>query len=551
MPASDAEHSVDKPVGAYTSSSTERLTTLARAMLANAAEGSSVEQALAELGGSLEHLTDEQRAQFDEIVQLLQDGPERNEVVEQLSRDATIRLEPSADEMQLRLTIQPAVGHGRAATMRDVAERMQALGVQHGILKSTVERCVAEAREGRAVSGEVVVRGRRPTAPKPGRVRLFGRPRREAEAVEIELDGQADRPVEREAVWHCREGDVVLRIEPPIPGRPGYTVFGRKLPAATLESPTVTVGDNVEADGSTFRAKTAGVILYERGRIEVRRMLVVTEDVTGQSAPIDFDGDVHVRASVRNHGRITASRDIRIDGSVEIARIESTGGSITLKHGVAGQQQAVLRAAKSIEVGFAENATLFAGEDIRIGIGAMHSRLIAGQAIFLSRGRGQLVGGTAMAGSFLEAKQLGAPGGAWTEVLVGLPRKAMEWLGQLDGEIARLRTKQQEAADLADKLQRSVGDPRKLKDAERQAYTQLRQFELVCDLRISAMLKKRDQVMTSTARAEGGRVDVLEKLMPRVMIRLGDAELETDEQRKRCRIVYDPEQQRLEFQTLR
>lgn len=538
----------------YTSESTRRLNDLAASVLAGDSTEDEVLQQIERISECIGELGDEERRQLEELTRLLNMDAGQSDLLDKLSSDAAITIHISHDGMTASLSIRPATGRGKVAEHRHVIALLDRKGVNRGVDHEAIAMAVKRSQEGDVISDEVIARGCEPVAGEPPRVSLHVRANSGCDPVTIDPDAVTDDAVYADKAkdnWVCDAGDTVLTILAAGAGEPGFTVTGQEIPPPPPEPVSIHAGPNVTQDDNHFVAAVGGLVLFDGHTVEVRQMLVLDGDRSGKDGPIDFDGDVTVRGNLRSGAHVKATGHIAIEGSVEAASVESTGGDVYLRHGVAGQHEATIRAANDIYSRFVENATLIAGNDITVDIGALHSRLIAGRAVHVVRGRGQVIGGTVMAADLIEAKQVGATSGVRSQLHVGLSRQIMEKVGRIDEQIARLRVKREGAAEVADKMARAVGDPAELTDDERATYTRLRQVQLVCDVQVRQLNRQHDEVLAEGARQTHGRVEVSGALMPKVTVRIGDAELDNDEVRRGCRISYDEAQQQLRIDGVR
>jgi uncharacterized protein (DUF342 family) len=331
----------------------------------------------------------------------------------------------------------------------------------------------------------------------------------------------------------------VLRYRPPQPGSPGHDAWGNSIEPPAPAEVTCSPGKNVRQEGNDFIAEVSGVVLFGKDEVEVRRTLIVNKDITGQDEAIDFDGEVHCKAGVRSGGKVKATGNIIVEGTVEAAEITSTNGDVTLRSGVAGRHRAMIRAENDIIARFAENANLLAGNDIRLQVGALHSRLIAGNTVQADQGKGHITGGAVMAGSLVRVKQLGGRGGVQTEATVGVSKKTMEMLGRIDELSAKVRERKDNAAELAEQLKRAVGDPRKLQPQERKTYAKLRELQLVCDVHLRQLRSRRDDLLAQSVESTAGEIKVLTSVMPRVYLTLGNASIEPESERGPWTFTFD------------
>ena len=330
-------------------------------------------------------------------------------------------------------------------------------------------------------------------------------------------------------MWFCQASDCILNRSGAERGQVGYDALGATLNPSELATIELEAGPNVRVEGSVYVAQVRGVVSFVPPRIDMLRMLILRQDLTNRDAPIDLDGQVKVQAT----GHIT------VDGPVEAAFIESTGGDVELGRGAVGHDRGVVRAAGRITTRFAEKMTLYAGSEIDVGLGCLHSHLIAATAIHLVRGRGQFIGGSAVVGELVRVKQLGSSSGVPMQVIVDLSMDLMERLGQIDSAVAVARRRHVQASDLTDRIERAIGDPKTLTADEFKTFTALRQCQLVVERELSDLARQRQELLAETVENRSGQVEVLDSIMPGVTVRIGNGVLENRTQRRRCRITYD------------
>ena len=330
-----------------------------------------------------------------------------------------------------------------------------------------------------------------------------------------------------------------MQYVPPQPGEPGYTAMGEPLAPPEPNDLNPVAGKHVQRQGNQFIADVTGVALFEGESCEARKALILHKDVTKQSDPIDFDGDVQVKGAVRTGAKMRATGNITVEGNVEAAEIESTEGDVILRSGVAGRNIAIIRAARDVFARFTESTNVLAGRDITLQVGSLHSRLIAHRAVLAVQGKGHLGGGIVMAGEKVRVKQLGARGGVDTHVTVGLSEQTMKGLSENDKLAARARERREHCAELVGQIERAVGDPRKLSKKELQTYTKLRQLQVVCDVQLRKLAQRRRQLLAEGHRNFGGRIEVLVSAMSNVEIHIGEGETDAEGAHGPITFLYD------------
>ena len=532
----------------YTNDGTRRFVREAQGILGEENVSEQLESLLSQLGDQAEQLTDDERTYVEELARLMDANEASSGVLSSLQRHGEFKTSVSDDKMIMTLAVHPPVARGRPVQVEQVVNRLKANGIRQGVDLPAIAKALDVAAQGEDVTDVVIVRGRPPKPGKHAQTHLYARAAR-------------DKPLEQVADYEaamrdsgpllCAAGDRILRIIPPTQGELGYNAIGEEL--APPERPFVQTepGVNVRTEGYEYFATSSGRIIIDVGRIEVRKLLYLTQDLTKDKGPIDFDGEVHMHAGVRSGAVLRATQNIIVDGPVEDAEIVSTEGDVDLRHGVAGRHRGVIRAAGDVTTRFAENVMIYAGRSIVVDVGTLHSHLVAGKSISLLRGRGQLIGGIAMAGDCIEARQIGARSGVLTEVTVGLAFEAMQQLAQIDAQICSLRHKQEEAREMADRIKRAIGDPLKLTPIELAAFKELRQIQLLNALQCRQLEQKRETLMEGTAESRCGHIDVHRELFPGVVACIGTHRLVIDDVQKRCRVAYCERTQRAVTQPLR
>ncbi len=401
---------------------------------------------------------------------------------------------------------------------------MKQRNINRGVDLKAIRRAVDHAaNRGEEMNDVVIVTGRPATLGSDAQLRRFARTSHDAVLAVV-----SDKTLASGEPLLCKQGDVVMQYVPPVPGEAGHTAVGQPLQPPEPQDAEFTVGKNIEQQDNDFIAAVTGVVAFEGHSVEARKALVIHKDVTHQSDPIDFDGDVQINGSVRSGAKYRAVGNIIIVGNVEAAEVESVEGDIILRSGVAGRNIAVIRAARDVNARFAESTSVVAGRDITLQVGSLHSRLIAHRAVNAVQGKGHIGGGMIMAGEKVPRQAIGARGGVPTHITVGLSSDTMKGLSQNDKHVARARQRREHCADLVSQIERAVGNPLKLSKKELQTYTKLRQLQVVCDVQIRKLNEQRRQLLSDGHRDLGGRVEVIVSTMPNVEIQIGDAEIDAD-----------------------
>lgn len=185
----------------------------------------------------------------------------------------------------------------------------------------------------------VVARGRPPERGHDGELVWLGE-FFESHAITLP-DGSVDHYHHtRRSVY---EGQPLLEIRPPTPGRPGVDVLGEELPAPAGQPATLQLQEGArfapDRDDLVI-ASRGGTVEFSDGRLGVSELLEV-EDVDYGVGSIDFDGSVRVLGNVAARFGVRGGASVSITGTVENVEVESDG-RVQIEGAVMGRGEALL-----------------------------------------------------------------------------------------------------------------------------------------------------------------------------------------------------------------
>lgn len=210
-------------------------------------------------------------------------------------------------------------------------------------------------------------------------------------------------------------------------------------PRFIRDSAELPAGPNTKIDPAYPRyllAATKGYVFYNNGKITVKSLLNVRQDVSFYTGNIFFVGDMAVHGSVRSGFSVQAN-NIRIMGMVEggIARarqdLQVDGGARggSGKHGL-------LSAGGKLSSPFLEKIEARARGNMAIDKYCLYSTVYAGANMVV---KGQMYGSTVNAyGSVYVGAQLGNRAAVPTRVYLGYDPLAIRQLESIDAKIATL-----------------------------------------------------------------------------------------------------------------
>ena len=337
-------------------------------------------------------------------------------------READFRIKISEDALTCEMWLIPPSG-GRAMP---TAEYVKGFMNLHGVIYGYDEAAIKEMLTVPIARQWVVTA--KGDAPENGRDAKID--------YKIDLDVLRPRPVgdkvdmkELGSVINVIQGQEIAEKHPPVQGRDGMSLMGRRIPAYNGKDKNLPSGKgtSVSEDRMRLYAEVDGNVVIREGKLSVNQVFEVKGDVDYSVGNIDFIGAVTVHGSVREGFEVHSGNDILVDGVVEGATLKSEG-NLTIKTGVRGAGKATLTAKGDVNAGYIDQAKVRSGGNIAVAEAILHCDIGArGEVVTIGSKKGQIVGGTIRAGSEILCEILGSEMGTRTDVVVGeLPELAEE-----------------------------------------------------------------------------------------------------------------------------
>jgi hypothetical protein len=233
-------------------------------------------------------------------------------------------------------------------------------------------------------------------------------------------DGRADF-YNTNVIDNVKKGQVIIEKKPPTKGVPGLTVKGKAIHAMDGKNKKLPIGKNIEhsSDGLKAIATIDGMLSTARNRVSVLPIFEVNGDVDFSTGNIEFVGNVIIKGSVKNGFMIKSGGDVHVYGIVEGGSIEAEG-NIFVMTGIRGMKKSKINAKGSISTKFIENASIRANLDVTADEAIMHSEVVAGNSVVLTKNKGLIVGGIVRAAQFIKCKNIGNNLATKTEFEIGV-----------------------------------------------------------------------------------------------------------------------------------
>lgn len=233
----------------------------------------------------------------------------------------------------------------------------------------------------------------------------------------------------------CEKGDIVARKIPATEGSDGKTVTGKIIKAKIGKDKVLKKGKNTELseDGLQLLATADGNAKLDNEKVDIIEVLEIQGDVGIKTGNISFNGKLIINGNVTTGFRVVSQNDIEINGIVESAQVYSNG-SIFIKGGIQGNEDAVIRAGGEIKANYINSALVYAKGNIYAD-SIMHSDVTSDGSIISQGKKGMIVGGEIKVRKHIEARTIGSEMGTITKIVLGVDSKISEEYQALQDEI--------------------------------------------------------------------------------------------------------------------
>lgn len=337
----------------------------------------------------------------------------------------------SKNEMEAYVEFLPPDEGGAAVSVGDISETLKSAGVIYGLSGIAVGGAYKEKRYGKqylVASGTEAAHGEDALIDYH-----FDSRKKSGLAIEGEK-GRVDFRV-LDIFEPVKKDQLLVTRTLPTTGTMGHTVTGRELiPRPGRDFPMPKSKNTViNEDSTAMYAAMSGLVSVKGGVITVTDTFVIPGDCDMSVGNIDFEGNVSITGMVITGMRIKATGNITVGGIVYDAEI-TAGGNIDLKLGIQGADKGKITAGGSVTASFIERAIVKAGQNISADV-ILHSDIEAGHSLIIDGKRGNIVGGTALAGKDVTAKNLGGVSQTQTNIQVGVLPAKLERLRFLKTEL--------------------------------------------------------------------------------------------------------------------
>lgn len=293
---------------------------------------------------------------------------------------------------------------------------------------------------------------------------------------------------DRNTVISVRMGQIIGRIIPAQPGKPGVDVYGNPVGSRRPANIILKSYVDLDMDGQTVVTSSDGQLVLEDNCLSIVPVLEIPGDVDFGTGNIDSAGSVVVHGSVKDLFRVNVVKDLIVDGHVEAAALQ-VGGDITIHGGVHGHGKAIIKAGGSVETRLCDGAAIEVGNNFTIQKECISSSVRADRKVLCPAG--SIIGGQVWARNGVEAENLGSPAHVSTCVSAGVPLNVIEEMSQLQVES---RKRQESAGKIRESIAPLLREMKRLTPQHRERATELMFQADQFDLEVKQMLQKRDDL---------------------------------------------------------
>ena len=335
---------------------------------------------------------------------------------------AVIVVNLAKDNMTASVSVEPPFFTNPWPSEVDVLQSLERKNITFGIDRDAIKKLTDKKMASEQV---VVAQGKPAVNGANARIELLIDP---DITPEVDQDAEKIDHRTRSVFVNVRQGDKVAVKHPATEGENGMSVIGTVLKAVAGKDVSFPIagGLNVSEDKLLLTAAIDGRLARKDNKLLVLPELEVKGNVDFGVGNIDFSGSVRILGAVREGFQVLAGGNIEIKEMVEGARVESAA-DITIAGGVRGMSKGRIIAGGNVTAGFADQAYIRSGGEIKIKNSVFHSDVAAQQTVIVMGGqKSQIAGGKIQAGVAVVCNTLGSEMGTKTEVIVGLPPEMAE-----------------------------------------------------------------------------------------------------------------------------
>ena len=439
--------------------------------------------------------------------------------------DAKLELEISEDKMEVFVLLHPPKNGGRMIISSDIYSILEANAVRFGILDSAIGELVSKPKFLLKIP---VAKGTPPVPSTKGYIKIFFESSNKPELIADDR-GKIDFK-NIHIIKSVKQGELLAEKISPNPGQNGKNIHGIEINYGSIEDGEWILGPNCQLseDGLQLFSTIAGRPVLDRdGSIRVDEVIVL-QNVDYSTGNIDFPGTIIVEGTVADDFSLKTRGSIIIKQSVGRVFLHAEK-DIVLSGGVMGKNGGRIEAGNDIFAKFVEQGNLKAGKGIIIEEASMHSELIARDFITVSGGRGELIGGDAIAGNYILVSKLGAVVETRTNIVIGLPPVILDELKKMREEIYAKDETLYKIRQTIQKTNESYAQKKEISIEEKEILKKLLDIEKKYQGILTSLRAQYTSILENYDSSETAFIQVEKFIFPRVTINFGKGKVYNSE----------------------
>ena len=319
------------------------------------------------------------------------------------------------------------------------------------------------------------------------------------------------------AILTVEEDAKLGAIKQSVAGKVGRDVYGRALKPSRRPA-EIKIGTGIRPsteDPNILIAEVAGKATFKALEVRVDELVEIKGDVDYESGNIDSSTHVYIKGTVRDGFEVKSKKSIAVCGAVEAANMFAVE-NITIKGGILGRSKGAIESEGEIVAKFAEEASIKATGDVKIGKELMHSHVDTKGSLLAENG--SIIGGTVYAREGIEVRALGSEAEIPTILTIGVHPDAIREAQALDKSIEGKRTTAQKVRQTLEPL---VANIKRLSPQQKERVTELMYQADSSDSEVAELEAKRDKILAEAGPEKTPRVMLAKTLHPGVTLRIG------------------------------
>lgn len=318
-------------------------------------------------------------------------------------------LDITKDHMKAMLRVTP----GAVPRIEEILREVKSLGIVNGL---TPPAKIMEFLDNANGSSITIASGRPQTKGTNGELNLRYQNNHPFRSHMTPDEWKTVTPIHTDELPVVKKGDIIATLIPPLRGEDGETVFGELLPGEWGLDARVQFCQNatVAANGTDYVALTDGVPSYNETHLRVSPLMIVENDITGESGPVKFDGILVVRGNVLDKAIVETTGDVIVEGGIVNSSL-TCGGSLYAMQCISLCGKKGIKAKGAVYADNIEDSNVEADFGIIVRNDIKKSNVYTNGRIWAET----IIEGRTVAGEGVDISIAGADRGAFTEVQAG------------------------------------------------------------------------------------------------------------------------------------